>query len=904
MIPHQLQLKNFLSYGPELQIVDFSNYHLICLTGKNGHGKSALLEAITWAIWGQARKSSGNSKADAGLLHLGQNHMMVILEFEVNGQLYRVRREYLQTKSKPFASLDFGIKQPDGKLIALTDKTIKDTQEKIERTIGITYESFTNSTFLRQGQSNEFSKKSPKERKDILAQILQLQKFDDQKRIALLYAKKLHQEYAGKCSIQQRIDLELQTLAPVAELYQIVTNNLLEIDLKKKQIESSMSVLVEKKQIVLQKIKEVELFRSQKNSLAQNLHATKTEIDHLAEPWHKAQQSLMRSTDRKGLEQEAHLLQEGLCAFQQSFQTKLMLKEEYLSLKEKLTNLISTTEKEFEKTEQDLRLLASKQDEGLRQTLRQKSIEQAHVKNLTTELQRFEVEHNHLQQTIERNQSEIAHYRATEELFEQNKSLYQSLCAQGTYLKQHVTKITQDLEKKSSLDCPTCPLCDQSLTPQLQHALQEKLVIESSQTQTLLIDLKQQATTLKAELSKQHVQLQDLKKQHELIMNLSTQATQQTKQHEKLVSQKLDQEKKVQELEKEEHDLAAQCAQTKNLLDKLYEKRQQALQGSDIVTFQKKLQSIEDEGKKLSYNPIEHKNIEQKLLLIRKDLESNSVDSDKITLQTEKKAQLFELFKRAQAITDQIELLEETLKTYQQLDLQKAEISQQEYELEQNKSLLDHQHRTFLIEKGSLEQKQQKQIALDKELLELVKHIKLVQQEMMDYQEIAKALGKDGIQALLIEQAIPEIEHETNQVLARLTNNQTQIFIESLRDLKKGGSRETLDIKISDQFGLRDYELFSGGEAFRIDFALRIGISKLLARRAGTTLQTIFIDEGFGSQDEEGLQLIMDNIHKIQDDFAKIIIVSHLPEMKEQFPVQFMVEKKRSGSMISVVHQG
>lgn len=170
MIPRQLHIKNFLSYGPEIQIIDFGNYHLICLSGKNGHGKSALLDAITWAIWGQARKTSMHSKPDAGLLHLGQKHMMVILEFEVNGQQYRIRREFLNSASKPFAMLDFGIKNTDGKLVPLTDKTIKDTQEKIEKMIGITYESFINSTFLRQGQSNEFSKKSPKERKEILAE--------------------------------------------------------------------------------------------------------------------------------------------------------------------------------------------------------------------------------------------------------------------------------------------------------------------------------------------------------------------------------------------------------------------------------------------------------------------------------------------------------------------------------------------------------------------------------------------------------------------------------------------------------------------------------------------------------------------------------------------------------------
>ena len=46
MIPLKLQLKNFLSYGPEIQIIDFLPYYLICLLGKNGHGKSALLDAI------------------------------------------------------------------------------------------------------------------------------------------------------------------------------------------------------------------------------------------------------------------------------------------------------------------------------------------------------------------------------------------------------------------------------------------------------------------------------------------------------------------------------------------------------------------------------------------------------------------------------------------------------------------------------------------------------------------------------------------------------------------------------------------------------------------------------------------------------------------------------------------
>ncbi len=214
------------------------------------------------------------------------------------------------------------------------------------------------------------------------------------------------------------------------------------------------------------------------------------------------------------------------------------------------------------------------------------------------------------------------------------------------------------------------------------------------------------------------------------------------------------------------------------------------------------------------------------------------------------------------------------------------------------------QKEILLLEKGRLENERENLLILKKEYARQKEEISSLKQTIDDYQILATTFGKDGIQALLIEEALPEIEQEANSLLNQLTNNQSHIFIESLRDLQKGGTKETLDIKISDAQGIRPYELFSGGEAFRIDFALRISISKLLARRAGTSLQTLIIDEGFGSQDEEGLSHIMDALHKIQSNFCKIIIVSHLTSMKDQFPVHFNIEKGAQGSIVNVIEQG
>src|SRR5207244_12800067 len=73
----------------------------------------------------------------------------------------------------------------------------------------------------------------------------------------------------------------------------------------------------------------------------------------------------------------------------------------------------------------------------------------------------------------------------------------------------------------------------------------------------------------------------------------------------------------------------------------------------------------------------------------------------------------------------------------------------------------------------------------------------------------------------------------------------------------------TLDVNVSDELGTRPYELFSGGEKFRVDFAIRIALSKLLARRAGAPLQMLAIDEGFGTQDRDRKSTRLNSSHQI-----------------------------------------
>ena len=66
----------------------------------------------------------------------------------------------------------------------------------------------------------------------------------------------------------------------------------------------------------------------------------------------------------------------------------------------------------------------------------------------------------------------------------------------------------------------------------------------------------------------------------------------------------------------------------------------------------------------------------------------------------------------------------------------------------------------------------------------------------------------------------------------------------------------------------------------------------MLARRAGAALQTLFIDEGFGTQDAHGRENLVEAIHMIKDEFALVLVITHIDELKEQFPVRIQVVKE------------
>jgi exonuclease SbcC len=169
--------------------------------------------------------------------------------------------------------------------------------------------------------------------------------------------------------------------------------------------------------------------------------------------------------------------------------------------------------------------------------------------------------------------------------------------------------------------------------------------------------------------------------------------------------------------------------------------------------------------------------------------------------------------------------------------------------------------------------------------------------------QLEEACGRIGVQAMLIEAALPEIEAYANELLYRLTNGEMRVAFRAQRPRKSGRDNpiETLDIEILDSDGERPYENYSGGEKFRINFAIRLALSQVLARRAGAQLRMLVVDEGFGSQDPEGRQRLVEAINTVRNEFECILVITHVEDLRDKFPNRIEVEKTPEGSQLSVV---
>ena len=138
-------------------------------------------------------------------------------------------------------------------------------------------------------------------------------------------------------------------------------------------------------------------------------------------------------------------------------------------------------------------------------------------------------------------------------------------------------------------------------------------------------------------------------------------------------------------------------------------------------------------------------------------------------------------------------------------------------------TLLEGQVRQATAKQGFLQGEVERLEGIRRDIAASSVRLSALEEDQAVYRELVGAFGRQGIQAMLIETVLPRLEEEANLLLGRMTDNRMQVQLETQRDRRsgKGDPIETLQINVTDELGPRAYEMYSGGEAFRVNLALQ-----------------------------------------------------------------------------------
>ncbi len=872
MIPLHLKLSGFLSYRDPVEL-DFTSFDLACISGPNGAGKSSLLDAITWALFGQARKR------DESLINSqpGVKAAEVIFTFAYEENVYRVQRtlprgkttilEFHILQQPQVASYELGVRHPNPLTPnpltwkPLTERTLRETQARIEQILRLDYETFVNAAFFLQGKADQFTQQSPGKRKEILSNILGLEIWETYKDRAaerrrlverdLALAddriREIDSELAEEDNRKQRLaELEagLREMARARKIQESALENLHRVmashDQQRKLVET-LAAGLERSSANLSGLQARLAEREAERSRYADLLTRASEVESAYQAWQSARARLERWEQVAGQFREHEKRRQPLLDEKNAEKARLEQERDTLLNQQKVTS-------------EQLSVTSALQAEldGAKKAL-------------------VEAEARVTQRAVLETQAQASREKQAE------------LRAENVSLKAEMDELKARIDQLEAMDGAVCPLCGQPLSPDERQNLIAQLAAQGGEmgdrwraNRTALEELASELANLESKLSN----LASAADEHLSHATTVSQLTERLETMQRMVAdwESVDQPRLAEITVNLQHDNFAPQARA-HLVE--VDKELAGLGYDALAHDAVRRSEVEGRAAEADFRNLESaraalKPLDDEIANLHSSI--NNQQSAISHQQTEYDSAVA-IFSAAQAQAPDLEFAERSL-----FDLQEQEnrLNQEVGAARQKVTVLD----------GLRARK----VRLEAERGEFGLAIGR-------FKSLERAFGKDGVPALLIEQALPEIESKANDLLDRLSNGTMSVrFVtqSAYKDKNREDLRETLNIQISDGAGGRDYEMFSGGEAFRVNFAIRLALSGVLAQRKGARLQTLVIDEGFGSQDAQGRQRLIEAINAVRGDFAKILIITHLDELKDVFPTRIEVEKTDKGSTVSV----
>lgn len=947
--------------------LDFTGFKTASIVGTNGSGKSAILDAITWVLFGKSRITKDIIKKDGArerndIINCYSSFCQVSLEFDLEGKRYFVNRRIDRGKSGQ--GLQFKLLTDTGE-IDLHGKGASDSE--IEKELGVSFKVFLTSSFITQGDSSRFMEASPKERREILAEILELDIYercleqasemskdakknketleDKQKNlteVALLepdIKRKLETaniELANATRVleSKKIEREKLTTESVTLDNQIIA--LLEDEKKKTDREKEYERLekeitkwqeeISKAQAVIDKTVEIE---SGYNLLVQS----KKELDLLNEKsstFDKLEKGVILLSSQIKLEENnlSNALNQKIAEHAEALKANKILPElekklDMAKCEQAMFDQVKTDLAEIEANmvliEKDV-LLSKTNVDNINKKINEKlvSVGFGDVAVVKKELSDFDLLNNQFEEMqieLETSETSLARIKTEIEL-----------------ARSEIAHLTDEIKLLELGKTGNCPLCGQ----ELEKARQTELLAEKTTANVALVDrvdvLQLEMKQLNAKILSDKEKIIHIKKRIDkkpeldsiLQLSIELNAAIELLDENKKNLENLHQVKKDFQLGKgtiilrksqietnilmSSHDLedAKRKAEKKESLGMEISSLKEKLDTRDYSkSEQEQLASLEKEKGELGFDAgllSKAKEQYQKYLFFEEKKKLLDRARDYFTSAMPALAQATD---RISSVKTEIAQINERIENLSSLKARKLSLDEELKVCKSNEQILSQDRDAKMTQKNNLERDLELSSKAKRELEEVSTKLINTDKELKILEECKKMFGTEGIPSQILEGVIPELQEMANSILTDIS--QGRIGSEGMR-LQIETSREgttktykTLGISITDGQIRRPYELFSGGERFRADFAIRIALSQLLAGRSGRRMRTLVIDEGFGTQDDEGIRRLIEAIQDVAERFDKVLVISHVDEIKNAFEKRILVRRDSESSSFELV---
>ncbi len=963
MRPILLRLKNFTVYKRELEI-DFSDLNFFIIQGRTGSGKTSLIDAICYALYGKVPRHNRRVGIHEQLLSKGQRSMRVYLEFSVKSKRYAVDRKY-EVSGKSEVRFYEGSK--------LLNLRAREVNEHISKLIGMDYDTFTKVLVLPQGQFDKLLKpEEPRERREVLNRILgydeifkrineivsrQVNSFKEEE-------KKLDAEYnLTKDITEEKVNEFKKKLMSIEERHK-------ELEEKKRNLEKELEKANEKER----KVKSMEEKKKELESLVQGEEEVKRKENKLRlakevsqyipylEQYDKNEENLKEvKEDRRRYELQLRRYTDEL----------ENIKEEFLKVEQQYMGIDDLTRRTtlLEKLEGDLKELLRIKEEITKKKkerddiLNERGKIQREIEELEERLKKGKESIKEMEEELERLEKVKEDYAKAEELKKQVDDLskkeeeLEKLKKQCEEEEKELKEIHQDIHKtedklfeayihevrsKLSVGSP-CPVCGSKVKEEIKT---EPLEIDLEGLKMRLEGLRKkegdlnkrigmkkgrigELSSLRREIldrvgdpSSFEMHFKELKEKYERRKELERKKDRAEELYRKLESEKSGKEKELVRVESALKNLEEAICELGRRYDEI-KSRASAVFGKEIThpdldslyvsnekrEIDKKIKEIRENYNKLrDYKGELERNIEgltATLLQLMEREKRLKKERDEVSLK------LYPAFKRFGDINklkefylpqEEISMLEEELKDHEirrrnleeEVERLQEEIRGYPKELEANiirKELEDVNMELQNLNQsiGALRKEQEDAEKKLERRRELEKDIESIKKGLRVYEIIKKDMESDKFPEFVSQHMLRIIVERASHYLLKFSSGTYEFKFSD-------GDLYVLERTTGHE---RSVYTLSGGETFLASLSLAFGVSDIVSHNA--PLESIFIDEGFGSLDRETRESLGDFFEFIKLNAGRMVgIISHLEDLAEKFDQRIIVERRGDFSTITV----